>query len=105
MIRHGIVACLIDKTADNVNDFDTATGYYYTAMSINSEKNYSRCYNNIGIILKKKGIMMVLKRHIVNQLNLTTLMEIDVLILILILQIYLLDSLNLKKLQQNLLMS
>ena len=43
-------------------------------------KNYSRCYNNIGIILEKKGIMMVLKKHIVNQLNLTTLMEIDVLI-------------------------
>ena len=49
------MACLIDKTADNVNDFDTAIGYYYTAMSINSEKNYSRCYNNIGIILEKKG--------------------------------------------------
>lgn len=48
------LAILIDNTARNLADHDTAMGYYLTAISLNPEKNYSRCYNNIGIILEIK---------------------------------------------------
>ena len=44
------LARLIDNTARFPADYDTAVGYYLTAISLNPEKNYSRCYNNIGII-------------------------------------------------------
>tara|TARA_B100001093_G_scaffold516590_1_gene595756 strand:+ start:330 stop:1817 length:1488 start_codon:yes stop_codon:yes gene_type:complete len=47
------LAILVDKTAQDQEDFDTAMGYYLTSASINT-KNYSQCYNNIGIILEDK---------------------------------------------------
>jgi tetratricopeptide (TPR) repeat protein len=44
------LARIIDNTARFPADYDTAVGYYLTAISLNPEKNYSRCYNTIGII-------------------------------------------------------
>ena len=46
------LALLIDSRAHNRADHDTALGYYLAASSLNPEKNYSRCYNNIGILLE-----------------------------------------------------
>ena len=48
------LAILVDRTAENQGDYDTAMAYYLTAASMNP-KNYSQCYNNVGIILENKG--------------------------------------------------